>query len=98
MDASLISLLISLFSGAAGGNVAGALLKNLSLGTLWNSVAGLLGGGIGAKILGLLVPALLVKSGGSLDLGAILGQVAGGGVGGGVLMAIVGMIRKAVVK
>jgi hypothetical protein len=97
MDASLISLLISLVSGAAGGNIAGALFKNLNLGTLWNSVSGILGGGIGAKVLGALIPALAVGSGG-LDLGSILGQVAGGGVGGGILMAIVGFIRKAMSK
>jgi hypothetical protein len=97
MDASLISLLISLFSGAAGGNIAAALFKNLSLGTVWNSVAGILGGGIGAKVLGALIPALAVGSGG-LDLGSILGQVAGGGIGGGALMAIVSMIRSAMAK
>ena len=95
MDASIINLLISLVSGAAGGNIFGALLKNLSLGTLWNSVTGIVGGGIGGKILALLLPALLAKSGnGGLDIGAILGQVAGGGVGGGVLMTIIGLVRR----
>ena len=95
MDAGLISLLISLVSGAAGGNVAGALFKNISMGTLWNSVAGIAGGGIGAKLLGLVVPALM---GGGLDIGSIVGQVLGGGVGGGALMAVVSMIRSAMAK
>ncbi len=94
MDSSLIQLLISLASGAAGGNIAGALLKNISLGTLWNSVAGIVGGGLGAKILAVLLPVLAANAGGGgLDLGAIIGQIGGGGVGGAVLMAIVGMIK-----
>ena len=37
----MIATIISLVSGALGGNAAGALMKNLSLGTLWNSVAGI---------------------------------------------------------
>ncbi len=98
MDASLISLLVSLASGAAGGNIAGAVLKNLSMGTIWNSVAGILGGGIGGKVLAMLVPALMAKAGGGLDIGAILGQVAGGGLGGGALMAVVSMLRSAMSK
>ncbi len=103
MDASLINLIVSLLSGAAGGNVAGAVLKNLSLGTLWNSVAGIIGGGIGGKLLGILIPSLgaiaASKTGGSgIDIGAIIGQLAGGGVGGGALMAIIGVIRSAMAK
>ena len=39
-----MELIISLLSGAIGGNLAGGLLKKLSLGTLWNSVVGILGG------------------------------------------------------
>ncbi len=89
----LISLLVSLVSGAAGGNVAGSLLKNLSLGTLWNSIAGIAGGGLGGKLLAILLPALAAKAGGGIDPGAIVAQVLGGGVGGGALMAIAGLLR-----
>ena len=45
----LLPVLIQLVSGALGGNVAGKAMKNLSLGTLWNSVVGILGGGIGGQ-------------------------------------------------
>ena len=38
-----LPLIIQLITGAVGGNVAGSLMKNLSLGTLWNSVAGIIG-------------------------------------------------------
>ena len=50
----MIGTIIGLLSGALGGNVAGALMKNASMGTLWNSVVGILGGGIGSSILGML--------------------------------------------
>ena len=43
------ALIISLLSGAVGGNIVGGLFKNLSLGTLWNSIVGILGGGIGGQ-------------------------------------------------
>ncbi len=88
----MVSLLISLISGAVGGNVAGAALKNMSLGTTGNSIAGILGGGL----FSVLVPALglgAAPAASGLDLGAIVGQIVGGGVGGGVLMAIIGLIR-----
>ena len=45
-------LIISLLSGAAGGNIVGGVLKNLNLGVLGNSIAGIVGGGLGGQILG----------------------------------------------
>jgi len=33
--------------------------------------------------------------GAAMDIGSILSSVAGGGVGGGVVMAVIGMIKKA---
>lgn len=91
-----MELIIALLSGAAGGNLAGALLKKYSLGTLWNSVAGIVGGGLGGQILGML-GASGAASGG-MDVGAIIGQIASGGVGGGVLMVVVGLIKSAMAK
>ena len=44
------SLVLQLISGAAGGNVAGALLKKSSLGPVGSSIAGLLGGGLGGQL------------------------------------------------
>ena len=70
-------------------------MKNLSLGTLGNSIAGILGGGLGGlggQILGMLN---MMPAGGEMDLMGILGSVAGGGVGGGVVMAVIGLIKKA---
>ena len=47
----IVSLIISLISGAVGGNIAGAAMKEKSLGVLGNSIAGIVGGGIGCWIL-----------------------------------------------
>ena len=81
--------IISLLCGAGGGNLAGVLMKKLSLGTLGNSIVGILGGAAGQGIL-----ANLGASAGSPIVDAILG----GGVGGGGLMAIVALVRKLIGK
>ena len=88
-----MGLIIQLVLGAIGGNIGGALFKNLSLGTVGNSIAGIVGGGIGGQILQAVLRALNVDAGvGTLGLA---GDVAGGGIGGIVLMAIVGLIKNA---
>lgn len=94
----LTTLIVQLLSGAAGGNIAGALLKNLSLGTVGNSLAGIIGGGIGGQILGQLLNLPPAASAVGLDPMAILSQLASGGAGGGVLMAIVGLVRSMMAK
>lgn len=88
----IVILIIQLLSGAVGGNVVGALVKKISLGVLGNSLAGILGGGLGGQILGGLLG--LPTGGGGLDIGSILGQVASGGVGGGVVMLIIGLLKR----
>lgn len=92
---NLIPLLIQLISGAVGGNAAGSLMKKSSLGTLGNSLVGILGGGLGGQLLGMLG---IATTTGGVDIASIIGSIAGGGVGGGVLMAIIGIIRKAISK
>ena len=93
---NLVTLLISLVTGAIGGNAAGSVLKKLSLGTLGNSVAGILGGGLGGAILSQL--GMSAGPSGSLDLSSIVGSLASGGVGGGAVMAVIGLIKKAMAK
>lgn len=94
---NLTMLIIQLLSGAAGGNLAGKLLKQFDLGPVGNSIAGILGGGLGGQILGMLGAGGAAAASG-LDVGSILSSVAGGGVGGSVLMIIVGLIRSALSK
>lgn len=102
-----VNLIISLISGIAGGNLAGAALKEKSLGTLGNSVAGFFGGGIGAAILkaienaahtGSEVAQSAAQVAPTLDLGSIIGDIASGGIGGGALLAIVSLIKNALNK
>ena len=46
---SMLAIIIQLIAGAIGGNAAGAVLKNQSLGGLGNTIAGVVGGGLGGK-------------------------------------------------
>jgi hypothetical protein len=93
----LLPILIQVAGGAVGGNIVGALLKNASLGTVGNTVVGALGGGAGNAFgLGSTVAAML--GGGDGGLMDIVGQAAGGGVGGLVLTAIVGLIKNMLSK
>ncbi len=89
---NIISLIIEAVSGAVGGNIAGATMKENSLGTAGNSIAGIVGGGLGGVLLQSVLGSA-AAGGGSLDLTTILSNVAGGGVGGAILMAIVGIIK-----
>lgn len=102
----IINLLITLVSGAAGGNIAGAAAPNQSLGVAGNSIVGLIGGGLGHYLLkhflGVDVSpeavegALKVVQG--LDLTSVLENVGASGVGGGLLTFIVGLIKNSVDK
>lgn len=87
---SLLPLIIQLASGAVGGNIVGRLFSSLSLGTLGNSIAGIVGGGIGGQ----LMNSVGMSAGGGMDLMGILGSVVASGVGGGVLMVVIGFIRR----
>jgi uncharacterized membrane protein YeaQ/YmgE (transglycosylase-associated protein family) len=93
---NLLPLIIQLICGAVGGNVAGSVMKKYSLGTLGNSIVGILGGGLGGQLLGLM--GMGAVTGGGVDLGGVIGSILGGGVGGGVFMAIIGLIRNALAK
>ena len=90
-------LIISLISGAAGGNIVGKLLKNLDLGPLGNSIAGIVGGGLGSQIIAAMGAGGADAAAG-MDIGSIISSVASGGVGGGVVMAIVGILKKMMAK
>lgn len=92
---SLLPVLINLAGGAVGGNVAGAAMKDKSLGTIGNSIAGIVGGGIGGQLLNAL--GVAVTTGGA-DLSSMAGSAGGGGVGGAVLIIIVAIVKKALKK
>ena len=86
-----LPIVIQLVSGLIGGNLAGAGLKDKSLGSTGNSIAGALGG-LG---LGQLLPLLGLGDGASATaIGSILTSVLGGGGGGAILTAIAGALFK----
>ncbi len=86
--------MISLVSGAVGGNAAGAVMMDKSLGVLGISLAGIGGGGAIPQALGIGAPG----AAGATDIGSIIGSIAGGGVGGGILMAIIGALKDIFMK
>lgn len=93
----ILNLIISLVSGLVGGNVAGAAVKEKSLGTVGNSIAGLIGGAGGNYLLQALD--ILSKTGlTEHGLGSILGNIGGSGVSGAVLVLIVGVIKALLTK
>jgi hypothetical protein len=98
MWGGIVGLIIQLISGGVGGNVAGSLLKQYNLGAVGNTIAGVIGGGVGAQIIGACLGGGATAAAGTsgLDIGSIIGQIASGGVGGGVLMVIVGLIKQAI--
>ena len=94
----IISLVIQLIAGAVGGNAAGAALKEKSLGSTGNSIAGAIGGVILGQIVqrmtgGAVTPDAAAAVASNLDIVSIIKSVAGGGIGGAVLAAIAGMIK-----
>lgn len=103
----LLNLAVTLISGIVGGNLAGVGLKDKSLGTAGNTVAGAVGGGAGhwlLQALGVLASTattaaaasgtLPVPGTESLDIGALIGNILGSGAGGAVLTAIIGVLKQ----
>lgn len=91
MDSALTSWLLTLIAGAIGGNAAGAVLKDQSLGGVGNTIEGIVGGGLGGQILSGLI-------GGGAGGPSVVGNIAGSGIGGAVLMIVVGFIKNAMAK
>jgi uncharacterized membrane protein YeaQ/YmgE (transglycosylase-associated protein family) len=91
---NVAALIIQLLSGAAGGNLAGKLMASSSLGPVGNSIAGIIGGGLGGQ----LFSRLTASANGGLDIVSIVSSLVGGGVGGAVLMALVGVLKSMIGK
>jgi hypothetical protein len=84
----IVSLIIWVVAGVAGGNAAGELIRgDYDLGP-GNTVAGAAGGVVGALILQALIPALR-----GFAYGAIIGQVIVAAASGAVLTVIVGAVK-----
>ena len=91
----IVGLLVNAVAGAVGGGATGAALKEKGLGTMGNTLVGLIGGiGGGALMQQIGFLANTAQSAG-FDVGALAGQVVGGGVAGAVLTAIIGLAKNA---
>jgi len=92
---SYLPLIIQLVSGLVGGNALGAAVKNLNLGPVGNSIAGLLGGVLGGQLL-----ASLAQGGaaGGMNVGTILESIGGGVAGGGLLTACAAFMKQVLAK
>jgi hypothetical protein len=95
MDA-LLPLIIQLIGGAAGGNVIGALLKNLDLNKVIATITGIIGGIAGGQLAD--VVGLLDKIFGASQGADVAGNAGASAIGGALLTAIVGFIKKAMAK
>jgi uncharacterized membrane protein YeaQ/YmgE (transglycosylase-associated protein family) len=84
---NLTALLVQLLAGALGGYVAGNVSKEMSLGTIGNSVVGALGGGVGGQILAILGLSGTVQ---------IVSALVVGGVSGGLATLLIGFLKSKV--
>jgi hypothetical protein len=103
---AIVPILVQLVAGGVGGNVIAQIAKSLNLGTAGNTIVGAVGG-IAGTWLASMVPGLdglvgaaagAAGTGAGMDIGALVGQGATGLVAGGILTAIVGAIKSAMVK
>lgn len=74
------------------------MLKNLNLGPIGNSIAGIVGGGVGGQLLGMLTSGGASAAGSGMDVSSILSSLGGGGVRGAIVMVIVGLIKTQMAK
>jgi hypothetical protein len=102
---SLVPIIIQLVIGAVGGNAAGKAMPDKSLGTTGNTIAGAIGGLGGGQLLDMILgggamatDAAAGMAAGGMDIGAIIQDVAGGGIGGAVLTVVVALIKGAMNK
>lgn len=101
-----IHTIISVLCGIGGANLAGLAMRDKSLGVWGNSIAGFFGGGIGAIILKSIaqftqagtVGVGVATTAPGLDLGHIAADILSGGIGGGVLLVIVALIKNSLFK
>jgi hypothetical protein len=99
MESWMTDLIVQLVSGAVGGTAAGSILKDLSLGKPGDAISGAIGGGVVGQILNsVLGGGAGGGEVGGMDVATLVRDIVGGGVGGAVVMAIIGMLRNAMMK
>jgi hypothetical protein len=90
----LLGLVLQCASGAAGGNLTGNVFRSLNLGWLGNSLAGMIGGGIGSQLVNNSLGLAATTAVAGPDPGTVIAQLSGGGIGGVVMAMLVGTLAK----
>ena len=97
MWGGMSGLVLQLIAGGVGGSVVGTTLRRFDLGMIGNLLVGIVGGSIGAQIIGALVggvEASAIVGPEVFDFAALVAQFAAGAFGGGALVAIAGLIKE----
>lgn len=94
----LIHPFIQLASGVVGSLAAASSLRQLSLGHVGNVLVGLVGGGLGGQILGNALGTARLAARTGLDPGIVISEIAAGGTGGALFLALVGLVHRALVR
>jgi hypothetical protein len=94
----IVGLIIQLIAGAVGGNVAGKANTKFDMGGAGNSIVGAIGGVVVGQIIermtgGAVTADQAAAATQGLDIAGIITSLIGGGAGGAVLSAIIGMIK-----
>jgi uncharacterized membrane protein YeaQ/YmgE (transglycosylase-associated protein family) len=87
----LLPILIQAVAGAVGGNAVGKAGPHLDQGWLINTIVGFVGGGFGGQVVMALLPGLM--AGGAMAVTSVVTGIVAGFVGGGLLLAILGLIK-----
>lgn len=101
MDHGTFHLIIGIICGFVGGILAGAALKEKSLGFIGNSIVGIIGGIAGffiMKALGVLGAAAISAHAGAtpFDLGHLLTNIGGSGAAGAIFTAVVSLLKEGI--
>ena len=79
MSATLVTLILQIIGGIAGGNAVGVAMEKVNLGPLLTTVAGALGGVAGGQIFTALLPETAGVITGHVGLVSIVGHLFAGG-------------------
>jgi uncharacterized membrane protein YeaQ/YmgE (transglycosylase-associated protein family) len=93
----IVGAIVNLVSGGVGGNIAGASWKEMSLGTLGNTIAGAIGGVAGGYILqavGILNSLGLAD----MSVGSMVTEAGGAAVSGAIITGVIGFIKNKMAK
>lgn len=87
-------ILMNLVAGALGGNAAGKASPTFDMGTIGNTIAGLVGGGVLGQLVPIIMPAVTASmASGNFSIGGVITNLIAGGAGGALLTAIIGAIK-----